>query len=114
MVMINVIASIRLKTGMLSDYLEILKANLSAVRTEKGCVEYVPLFDLGAKLPNQVFDNNVVTIVEKWESLEALHAHLGSSHMLDYREKVRNIVENVAVKVLREIDSITVHGEEYS
>jgi len=112
--MINVIASIRVKSGMLSDYLEILKANLSAVRQEKGCVEYVPMVDIDAKLPTHVFDNNVVTIIEKWESLETLHAHLGSSHMLDYREKVRNIVENVAVKVLREIDSITVHGEEYS
>jgi hypothetical protein len=34
--------------------------------------------------------------------------------MLDYREKVKDIVENVAVKVLREIDSTTVYGEEYS
>lgn len=112
--MINVIASICVKTGTLSDYLEILKANLSAVRKEKGCVEYVPMVDIDAKLPTQVFDKNVVTILEKWESLEALHAHLGSPHMLDYREKVRNMVESVAVKVLQPVNSITVRGGEYS
>ncbi len=112
--MINVIASICVKTGAISEYLDILKANISAVRKEKGCVEYVPMVDIDAKLPTQVFDDNVVTILEKWESLEALHAHLASPHMLAFREKVRNIVENVAIKVLQKVDSITVHGEENS
>ena len=102
--MINVIASICVKTGTLSDYLEILKTNISAVRKEKGCVEYVPMVDIDAKLPPQVFNKNVVIILEKWESLEALHAHLGSTHMLDYRERVKNMVESVVVKVLREVD----------
>jgi len=101
---INVIASICVKTGTLSDYLEILKTNISAVRKEKGCVEYVPMVDIDAKLPPQVFNKNVVIILEKWESLEALHAHLGSTHMLDYRERVKNMVESVVVKVLREVD----------
>jgi quinol monooxygenase YgiN len=112
--MINVIASICVKTGTFSDYLEILKSNLSAVRKEKGCVEYIPMVDIDAKLPTQVFDKNVVTILEKWESLEALHAHLGSPHMLDFREKVRNMVESVAVKVLQKVNSITARGGEYS
>jgi quinol monooxygenase YgiN len=104
MAMINVIASICVKTGTLSDYLAILKANVQAVRKEKGCIEYVPMVDFDAKLLPQVLDKNVVTILEKWEDLEALHAHLGSTHMLDYREKVKNIVESVAVKVLQEVE----------
>ena len=110
--MINVIASIHLKTGSLSDYLEILKANLSAVRNEKGCIEYVPMVDIDAKLPTQILDDNVVTILEKWESPEVLHAHLVSPHMLDYREKVKKMVERVDLKVLREADSISVRGKE--
>ena len=102
--MINVVASIRVKTGRLSDYLAILKANVPAVRKEKGCIEYVPTIDIDVKLPPQVLDKHVVTILEKWESLATLHAHLGSPHMLDYREKVKNIVESVALKVLQEVD----------
>ncbi len=102
--MISVIASIRVKTGKLHDYLAILKANVPAVRKEKGCIEYVPTVDLDVKLPPQVLDNNVVTLLEKWESLEALHAHLGSPHMLDYREKVRTFVESVSFKVLQEVN----------
>jgi len=104
MTMIRVIASICVKTGTLSAYLKILKSNVPAVRKEKGCIEYIPMIDIDVKLPPQVLDNNVVTILEKWESLDALHAHLGSSHMMDYREKVRNLVERVTVKVLQEVD----------
>src|SRR5512143_2515505 len=88
MVMINVIASIRVKTGRLSEYLAVLKATMPEVRKEKGCIEYIPTVDIDVKLPPQVLDKNMVTILEQWDSLEALHAHLGSPHMLDYREKV--------------------------
>jgi quinol monooxygenase YgiN len=101
--MVSVVASIRVKTGRLSDYLAILKAIMQAVRRERGCIEYVPAVDIDANLPPQVLDKNVVTILEKWESLEALHAHLGSPHMQDYREKVKDIVENVSLKVLQEV-----------
>ena len=104
MVMINVIASIRVKSGKLPEYLAILKANMPAVKKERGYIEYVPTIDIDIKMPPQVLDKNVVTILEKWESLEALHAHLGSTHMLDYREKVKTMVEGVSLKVLQEVD----------
>jgi quinol monooxygenase YgiN len=104
MVMINVIASVSVKAGKLSDYLAILKANIPTVRKEKGCIEYIPMVDVDVKLPSQVLDKNVVTILEKWDSMEALHAHLVSPHMLNYREKVRTMVEGVALKVLREVN----------
>lgn len=100
--MINVIASVRVKTGMLSTYLTILKTNMPAVRKEKGCIEYAAFVDIEAQLPPQVLDKNVVTILEKWESLEALHAHLGAPHMLDYRNKVKTLVESVSLQVLQE------------
>ncbi len=101
--MINVIASIYIKEGKLSDYLRILKANVPLVRKEKGCIEYVPAVDIETGLAAQVLEKNVVTILEKWESKDALNAHLGSSHMLEYREKVKDMVERVSIKVLKEI-----------
>ena len=104
-VMIYVIASIHVKQGRFSEYLRILKASVRAVRGEKGCVEYVPTGDIDTGLPRQVLDDHVVTILEKWESLEALNAHLVSPHMLDYREKVKDLVDRVSIKVLREFQS---------
>lgn len=100
--MINVIASIRVKTGTLSDFLEIFKTIMPKVREEKGCIEYFPAVDIDAKLPPQILDEHVVTIIEKWESLEALRDHLEAPHMLAYGEKVKNIVTGLALKVLKE------------
>ena len=100
--MINVIASIRVKAGMRSEFLEVFKANVPNVREEKGCIEYLPTVDIDADLPPQVLDENVVTIIEKWENLEALRDHLVAPHMLAYKEKVQDIVEDLSVKVLQE------------
>jgi len=100
--MINVIASIRVKPGRLSEFLEIFKSNVASVREEMGCIEYFPAVDIDADLPPQSLDENVVTIIEKWESLEALRDHLNAPHMLAYKEKVKDIVEGVSIKVLQD------------
>ncbi|MBE9521553.1 MAG: antibiotic biosynthesis monooxygenase, partial [Proteobacteria bacterium] len=71
-------------------------------RDENGCIEYFPAVDIDADLPPQSLDENVVTIIEKWENLEALRDHLNAPHMLAYKEKVKNIVEDVSLKVLQE------------
>jgi len=99
--MIHVIASICLRAGRMSEFLEIFKRNVPLVRKEKGCLEYTPTVDIDAALPPQILDENVVTIIEKWESLQALHDHLQTAHMLAYRENVKDIVTNVSLKVLR-------------
>ena len=100
--MISVIASIRVKAHRLSQFIEIIKSNLPEVRKEKGCIEYFPAIDIDSGLPVQKLDKNVVTMMEKWESVEALRAHLKTPHMLAYREKVKDIVEDLSIKVLRE------------
>ena len=100
--MINVIASIRVKAGRLSEFVEIFKSNVPNVREERGCIEYFPTVDINADLPPQSMDENVVTIIEKWESLEALRDHLKAPHMLSYKEKVKDIVEDLSLKVLKE------------
>jgi quinol monooxygenase YgiN len=100
--MIHVIASIRVKPGKRSAFLEIFKANAVTVKEEKGCIEYLPAVDTVTDLPPQRLDENIVTIIEKWDNLEALLAHLGSSHMLAYREKVADVVEEVSLKILEE------------
>ena len=98
--MIYVLAAIHVKEGSREQFLEVFKANIPAVLAEDGCIEYVPTVDAAANLPPQQRDPAVVTIVEKWASIEALHAHLTSPHMRRYREKVKDLVENMTLKVL--------------
>jgi len=100
--MVHVIAEVRVKHGNVDEFIKIFKENVTLVRAEKGCIQYVPTVDVNADLPPQIMDENVVTIVEAWERLEDLRAHLASPHMLAYREKVSGVVENVTIRVLRE------------
>lgn len=100
--MISVIASVQVKPGHRAKLLEVFKANVPAVLAEQGCIEYFPAVDVVTDLPPQVLDEDTVTIIEKWESLDALLAHLKAPHMLAYKEKVKDIVANVSLKVLEE------------
>jgi quinol monooxygenase YgiN len=100
--MIYVVASIRVKEGRLQDFLEVFKSIMPEVRAEKGCIQYFPTVDINADLQKQILDENVVTLIENWESLDALHDHLATSHMATYREKVKDIVEKTTIKVLQE------------
>ena len=100
--MIHVIASVRVKPGKVSEFMEVFKANVPDVRNEKGCIDYIPTLDVKTGLPPQVLDENVVNILEKWESVGALMAHLKTPHMIAYREKVKDLVLDLSLKVLEE------------
>jgi quinol monooxygenase YgiN len=99
--MITVLASIYVVPGQKDKFLEIFKANIPAVCAEKGCVSYVPMVDEDSGLPPQETNENLVTIVEQWESVEALKEHLAAPHMLKYKDDVKDIVEKVTLKVLK-------------
>ncbi|MDM8543244.1 putative quinol monooxygenase [Desulfococcaceae bacterium HSG7] len=100
--MINVIASIHINEGRLSEFIKIFKSNIPNVLEEKGCIEYLPTIDVPTGLPPQELNSNVVTLIEKWNSLEDLQAHLSAPHMLAYKENVKDIVDKVSLKVLVE------------
>jgi quinol monooxygenase YgiN len=54
-------------------------------------------------LPPQILDANVVTVIEKWESLDALRNHLVTPHMKAFFEKRKDMVEGGSLlKVLQE------------
>jgi quinol monooxygenase YgiN len=101
--MIHVLASIQVKAGSIKAFVEIFKANVSSVRAEKGCIEYVPVVDVSTDIPVQLIQPGVVTVIEKWESVEALKAHLSAPHMLAYKEAVKEMLVNVEVKILQDV-----------
>jgi quinol monooxygenase YgiN len=101
--MINVIASIQTKKGQLSEFIKIFKSNIPKVLEEKGCIEYVPTIDVPTGLPPQELNPNVVTIIEKWDSVDDLMAHLSAPHMLEYKKKTKNLVDKMYVKILEEV-----------
>ena len=99
--MIYVIAGIELNEGCKDEFLEIFKGNVPKVRAENGCIKYEPTVDVDSGIPIQgALRENMVTIVEAWEGVEALHAHLKAPHMLSYREQVKDLVKEIKIQVL--------------
>ncbi len=98
--MINVIASIRIRKGCRDEYLALFKENLPNVRAEEGCIEYVPCVDADTGWKSQAMDPLRVTVVEKWESMEALQAHSRAPHMAALRDKAGHLVESVTLRVV--------------
>ncbi len=98
--MIHVIATIELAEGSREEFLSILRNNIPEVKAEKGCMSYVPTVDVNSGIPIQdPLRDNAVTIIETWESLEALHAHLKAPHMAEYREAVKDLVKKLSLQV---------------
>ncbi len=98
--MIHVIATIRVVPKRRSGFLAEFQRIVPDVRAETGCIEYGPTVDVDTGilgLPEVRGD--VVIVVEKWESVNSLDAHLKSPHMLRYREAVKDLVTAVDIWV---------------
>lgn len=100
--MVRVVASIRVKKGSLSEYVALFRENVPNVLAEDGCLEYAPCTDAPTGWPTQVLDDQCMTVVEKWESMEALQAHSQAPHMLAFRKRAGHLVEGVELQVLRD------------
>lgn len=100
--MIHVIASIQVKPGKRDELIELFKSNLPNVREEKGCIRYLPAIDIATGLPPQALDENAVTVLETWETVDALKNHLATPHMQTFMEKEKSLIEGSTIKVLQE------------
>ena len=99
--MIHVIATIALRPGVRDAFLAEFHKVVPDVRAEDGCIAYGPAVDLASGIPAQpAVRDDVVTVVESWESLDHLRAHLAAPHMRAYRERVKDMVVSATLSVL--------------
>jgi len=98
---IYVIATIELCPDKRDQFLLEFTQLVPEVRAEDGCIEYGGAIDLATGLPAQVaIRPDVVTVVEKWSSLDALNAHRTAPHMREFRERVKMLVLGTTLQVL--------------
>ncbi len=99
--MIHVIATIEIASGQREPFLAEFRRLVPLVRAEAGCLDYGPTVDVASGMTAQLPPRpDVVTVVERWESLGALHAHSQAPHMRDWRERVKDMVKRVQLQVL--------------
>jgi quinol monooxygenase YgiN len=99
--MIHVIAVITAKPGKREEVLGHFRANVPAVRAEKGCIEYGAAVDADPALSIQTkYGTDAFVVVEKWESMEALKAHAAAPHMAAYGAKTKELLASRVIHIL--------------
>ena len=99
--MLHVIAIITAKPGQRDAILAAIRANLPAVRAEKGCIEYGPAIDADGIGGFQTKAGpDTVFVIEKWSDADALKAHAAAPHMAAYAAKVKDLVAGRVIHVL--------------
>lgn len=98
--MIHVIATIDIVPGKRDAFLSEFHKLVPEVLAEDGCIDYGPTVDVETTLPNVAHRADVVTVVERWEDLDALEAHLVAPHMLEYRKRVKELVAGSQLQIL--------------
>lgn len=102
--MIHVIAVIELKPDSRQKFLAEFAQIVPEVKAEAGCIEYGATIDKATGIERQApLRDNVVTIVEKWEDVASLEAHLNAPHMGVYREKVKDFVVSGKLHILEPV-----------
>ncbi|MCC6124728.1 MAG: antibiotic biosynthesis monooxygenase [Pirellulales bacterium] len=99
--MIAVVATIETKPGRRAALLEVFEKLTPQVLAEQGCIEYAPMIDFAVSLPGQPPPReNAVTVLEKWESIEALEAHLMTPHMIAFRKATESLRAETKLQLL--------------
>ena len=99
--MIHVIAVITAKPGKRDAILQHFRANVPAVRAEKGCLEYGAAIDAdGAPSFQTKWGADTFLVIEKWESADALKAHAAAPHMAAYAAKTRDMIATRVIHIL--------------
>ncbi len=100
--MVHVIAVITAKPGQRENILTHFRANVPAVRAEKGCIEYGAAVDCEPPLKFQTaYGPDTFVVVEKWESPEALMAHAAAPHMAAYAGKTKEFIASRTIHILQ-------------
>lgn len=100
--MIHVIATIRTAPGKRDALVSAFHQLAPEVHAEDGCIEYGTAVDVATPIAAQDPPrDNVVVVVEKWESIAALEAHLAAPHMEAFRAAHGDLIEDIALQILQ-------------
>ena len=98
--MIHVIATAYIDKGRRQEFIRAFNTNIPNVLAENGCIQYTPTVDFVSGIDRQTPpEEDTVVIIEQWETIEDLENHLVAPHMSVYRERVKDMVRSVELRI---------------
>jgi quinol monooxygenase YgiN len=102
--MINVVVTMMIKDGHMSDFLAVCAEVRPKVLKERGCQGYDYYRDAPwPQATHQPAEPNRLTLLERWESPAALQAHLDTPHMKDFASRAKDLRASVEVRVVEPV-----------
>ena len=101
--MISVIVFVRLKPGNIANALACYGELIPQIMAhEPGCLEYAPMLDYDAGLPNQEKDADMIVVSERWNCLEDFKKHVAMPHSVEFRARIGDYLrERITVRVMQ-------------
>lgn len=78
--MIVVQVEVIIEPGSATKVVDAVKAMETATRNEAGCLKYAFSVDIA--------DPGMIRVTERWESMDAIKAHMASPHMAEFNKAV--------------------------
>lgn len=98
--MIYVVARFFAVEGQRQSLLSAFAEIRPLVLKEKGCGAYATLVDAQTDIKRQApLEPDAVMLLEQWETLEDLYAHIGASHMIAFREKNGHLIRSSELRI---------------
>lgn len=88
---IIVLARIQPKKGCRDSVIDLSEELIENTLSEDGNIDYTLLKSI---------NDDTLTFVEKWESLDALKKHMGSPHFQAFGAESEDFVENMEIQVI--------------
>lgn len=88
---IIVLAKVYPKDGCIDTIIELSNELIENTLSEEGNIDYQLL---------QSVNDNTLTFVEKWKSLEDLQKHMGSPHFQQFGLESKDFVEDMKIQVI--------------
>lgn len=100
--MLTIIAEIRIQSGgqHRQNVLGAFQKIIPTVLAEEGCHGYEPLIDHKSNASFQTQEPDTIVMLEKWESVAHLEAHLATPHMQAHHKAVKDDVVDVKIRIL--------------
>ncbi len=99
--MIHVLATITATPGSRGRLIAAFAKLRPLVLAEAGCIEYDTAVDTETPIDAQApLRDDVLMVIEKWESLPHLQAHLAAPHMEEFRAANGSLIATIALAIL--------------
>ena len=100
--MIHVVAKLTVDAARRDEFLNAFAELTPKVLAEEGCIAYGAAIDQPTSISVQeLVGDAVVMVIEQWESVAALEAHLAAPHMTEFREATAAMSRGVSLQVLK-------------